>query len=293
MDSSPGFGSTACNSIALFRLAFATATLPLNLATYSNSQAHYAKGTRSHLLYMVLPLLVSTRFQVLFHSPRGVLFTFPSRYWFTIGQERVFSLRRWSSQIHAGFHVPRATRVRNRSFHDFGYETFTLYGAAFQPLRLPLKVPRLAPHNPGPRMDRFRLFPFRSPLLRESFLLSFPLATKMFQFTRFASNTYEFSAGYLDMTRDGFPHSGISGSAPASGSPKLIAACYALHRLLLPRHPPCALSRLVKPNISCTPYFSLVNELAARMSHARAKARNGCDTPRLSRGVSHPLPGGG
>ena len=30
----------------------------------------------------------------------------------------------------------------------------------------------------------FRLFPFRSPLLRESLLLFFPLATKMFQFTR-------------------------------------------------------------------------------------------------------------
>ena len=29
----------------------------------------------------------------------------------------------------------------------------------------------------------FRLFPFRSPLLRESRLLSFPSATKMFQFT--------------------------------------------------------------------------------------------------------------
>ena len=33
---------------------------------------------------------------------------------------------------------------------------------------------------------KFRLFPFRSPLLRESFLLSFPLGTKMFQFPRFA-----------------------------------------------------------------------------------------------------------
>lgn len=33
-----------------------------------------------------LRLIVSTRFQVLFHSPPGVLFTFPSRYWFTIGR---------------------------------------------------------------------------------------------------------------------------------------------------------------------------------------------------------------
>ena len=39
---------------------------------------------RRHTL-IVLRLFVSTRFQVLFHSPSGVLFTFPSRYWFTIG----------------------------------------------------------------------------------------------------------------------------------------------------------------------------------------------------------------
>ena len=43
----------------------------LSLAVQSKSPAHYAKGTRSHRLQatMVLPLLVSRRFQVLFHSP--------------------------------------------------------------------------------------------------------------------------------------------------------------------------------------------------------------------------------
>ena len=49
----------------------------LNLARYDHSQAHYSKGTRS----LSLPLLVGIRFQVLFHSPPGVLFTFPSRYY--------------------------------------------------------------------------------------------------------------------------------------------------------------------------------------------------------------------
>ena len=44
--------------------------------------------------------------------------------------------------------------------------------------------------------------------------------------------------------QDGFPHSEIPGSKPACGSPRLIAACHVLHRLLLPRHPPCALSSL-------------------------------------------------
>ncbi len=43
----------------------------------------------------------------------------------------------------------------------------------------------------------------------------------------------------------GFPHSEISGSKPVCGSPKLIAAYHALHRLLTPRHPPYALSSLI------------------------------------------------
>ena len=44
-----------------------------------------------------------------FHSPPGVLFTFPSRYCFTIGHSGIFSLTRWSSQIHTEFHVLHAT----------------------------------------------------------------------------------------------------------------------------------------------------------------------------------------
>ena len=54
------------------------------------------------------------------------------------------------------------------------------------------------------------LFPFRSPLLRESRLISFPPVTEMFQFTGFAPHTYEFSVQYL--LRGGFPHSEIAGS---------------------------------------------------------------------------------
>ena len=40
----------------------------------------------------------------------GVLFTFPSRYWYTIGLSGVFSLTGWSRSIHAGFLVSRATQ---------------------------------------------------------------------------------------------------------------------------------------------------------------------------------------
>ena len=45
----------------------------------------------------------------------------------------------------------------------------------------------------------------------------------------------------------GFPHSEISGSMDICSSPKLIAAYHVFHRLLVPRHPPCALLRLTFP----------------------------------------------
>ena len=43
----------------------------------------------------------------------------------------------------------------------------------------------------------------------------------------------------------GFPHSEISGSRDICSSPKLFAAYHVFHRLLVPRHPPCALVCLI------------------------------------------------
>jgi hypothetical protein len=89
--------------------------LSLTLPRTSNSLAHSTKGTpspcHSEEGLSGLRLLVSTRFQVLFHSPLGVLFTFPSRYLCTIGHLGVFSLGGWSPQIPTGFLVSRSTRV--------------------------------------------------------------------------------------------------------------------------------------------------------------------------------------
>ena len=108
MDRSPGFGSIACNSRAVHtRFPCGSGSLNLNLAAYNNSPDHSTKGTTSH--FNVLCVLVSTRFQVLFHSPPGVLFTFPSRYYSTIGHQVVFRLGRWSSRIPTGFHVSGGT----------------------------------------------------------------------------------------------------------------------------------------------------------------------------------------
>ena len=110
MDRSPGFGSMATNFIRPIqtRSRCASGTEYLKLARYYNSPDRSTKSTRSYL-FSVLPQLVNTGFQVLFHSPPGVLFTFPSRYLFTIGHQVVFSLMGWSPCIHTRFHVPRTT----------------------------------------------------------------------------------------------------------------------------------------------------------------------------------------
>ena len=79
----------------------------LNLAAYYNSPDRSTKSTTSHL--NVLCVLVNIRFQVLFHSPPGVLFTFPSQYFSTIGHQVVFRLGGWSPHLLTGFHVPADT----------------------------------------------------------------------------------------------------------------------------------------------------------------------------------------
>src|ERR1051326_4844303 len=66
----------------------------------------------------------------------------------------------------------------------------------------------------------------------------------MVHFPGFARTLLWIHRAVLRFCRIGFPHSEIPGSKPACGSPGLIAACHVLLRLLLPRHPPCALSSL-------------------------------------------------
>ena len=118
---------------ALFRLSFLAAPyLTQYLASHHtyNSPDRSTKSTISHL--NVLYLLVNIRFQVLFHSPPGVLFNFPSRYCFTIGHQVVFSLTRWSSLIPARFLVSCRTLDPTSPFIHFAYETFTPFGMLFQ-----------------------------------------------------------------------------------------------------------------------------------------------------------------
>ena len=66
----------------------------------------------------------------------------------------------------------------------------------------------------------------------------------MFQFRRFPTYCYFIHSTLTRYCRAGFPHSDIHGSQDICSSPWLFAACRVLHRLLMPRHSPCALISL-------------------------------------------------
>ncbi len=85
---------------------------------------------------IVLSRLVNTRFQVLFTPLAGVLFAFPSRYWFAIGRQGVFSLGRWSSRFPTGLLEPRGTQELPRRPSRFADAAITLSGRPFQAVRL-------------------------------------------------------------------------------------------------------------------------------------------------------------
>ena len=192
---------------------------------------------------MALCVLVNIRFQVLFHSPPGVLFTVPSQYSFTIGHQVVFRLGGWSPRIPCGFHVPAGTLDTSRFFDRFAYETLTRSGWVSHPIRL----------------QSTKFIPVRTPPVFLPMVWPVPisLATTLRISFDFSSSAYldvsvrQVPSVYLwiqytvcNSSLQRFPHSEIHGSMLISSSPWLIAGCRVLHRLSVPRHSPYALFRL-------------------------------------------------
>ena len=138
-----------------------------------------ARGHTNEQARIVLPPLVSTWFQVLLTPLKGVLFTIQSPYLYTIGRRVVLSLGGWSPLLHARFHEPDTTlgilsteskRFRIRECHPL-CSAFPDCSAnvAFVTPRGPA-TPRCKHHGLG-------YIRFRSPLLTESRLISFPPGT--------------------------------------------------------------------------------------------------------------------
>jgi len=165
-----------------------------------------------------------------------VLFTFPSRYSFTIGLRGVFSLSGWCRIIQPGFPLSRPTQDTRQKTNTSG--TGLSPSMVCLPRQLPSRLFSLRrSYNPAPAVtDTVWASPFS-------------LAT-----TRGITVVFSSSA-YLDVSvrrvrlhfwisrqsRDGLPHSEICGSIRLCRSPQLIAAWHVLLRLPEPRHPPCAL----------------------------------------------------
>ena len=123
MDRSPGFGSMISDSTVLLTLAFASApdlkslTLPLIITRRTVLQKVRRRT-------FVLRQLVNTGFQVLFHSPPGVLFTFPSQYYALSVTKEYLGLRGGPRSFHQGFSCldvlwipPCHLSFRLRGFH--------------------------------------------------------------------------------------------------------------------------------------------------------------------------------
>ena len=94
MGRSPGFGSTLSDFRALFRLAFTSAPYLRHLTSPdSATRRTVLQKVRRCTVLIVLRQFVNTGFQVLFHSPPGVLFTFPSQYYALSVTEEYLALR--------------------------------------------------------------------------------------------------------------------------------------------------------------------------------------------------------
>ena len=209
----------------------------LNLAGIRNSPDRSTKSTRSHL--NVLPQFVNTGFQVLFHSPPGVLFTFPSQYYALSVTEEYLALRGGPRSFHQGstcldvlWILLRFIRFRVRGFHP-------LWPAFPKPFYYPLK-------------SRVQSEPHGARTMVWALPVSLAATSGI--------DVSFFSSGYLDVSVHrvplrtlwigvrihgvcpcGFPHSEICGSMDICSSPQLFAAYHVFHRLSVPRHPPCAL----------------------------------------------------
>jgi hypothetical protein len=186
-----------------------------------------------------------------------VLFTFPSRYWSTIGRQEYLALDGGPP----GFPHERpstwysGTRPGVGSLSHTGLSPSPAGLSRPLPLTNPicnsLRDPQLPLVGPTtPRLQRLRpitqprfgLLRVRSPLLTECSLLLQVL--RCFSSLGVLARAMDSRRASPGITPGGFPHSDTSGSTLARSSPKHFVACHVLLRLLAPRHPPHALSSL-------------------------------------------------
>ena len=113
-------------------------------------------------------------FSFYFTGHPALLFTFPSRYWSTIGLRLYLALEDGPPRFPRSICI-EVLGIPLELVSSFVYAAVTLYGRPFQIVPLPKTSLILRSHNPptAKRPSKFGLFRFRSPLLTESRLPGF------------------------------------------------------------------------------------------------------------------------
>ena len=198
--------------------------------------------------------LVGPRFQVLFHSPPGVLFTFPSRYCALSVAAEYSALEGGPPGFRQDSSCPAVLRLR---VHAGACVSRT--GLSPAPAGLPRTVPlrtrfltaRGSPPRRAPTTPRARRPPVWAPprSLAATGGISFDFFSRWYLDGSLPSvspaHGYVFTAARGCHSRtSGLPRSDTRGSKGIGPSPRLFAACRVLHRLAAPRHPPQTLFSL-------------------------------------------------
>jgi len=190
----------------------------------------------------------------------------------------VFSLTRWSWQIHARFLVSRVTRVSfpTRSL-IFIYRAITFYGWAFHPIRLIIDFitcrtvcNRFWNDPTTPLAQRLQAWhvsglgssPFARRYWGNLFWFLFLELIRCVSSLRYLCPPYVFRWEWPGITRAGLPHSEIPGSKVVCTYPRLIAAYHVLPRLHVPRHPPYALNNFIKVHSSQNEATYVISKLS-------------------------------
>jgi hypothetical protein len=227
------FGSTACDSNALFRLAFATAPPHGLTSPHTITRRLILQKARSHITSrdespLKLLRLVGTRFQVLFHDPSpGHFSPFPH------GTRALSVIREYlglpggPGRFTQDSSSPVLLGIPSNSRQGFAYPALTVYGAPSQRLRLPnrfitvhslgrncKRVPRprtcntcRLSHTPGLASSAFA-----HHYSRNHCCFLFLRVLRCFTSPRYHQPPYTFKRRQHHMTGARFPHSDIPGS---------------------------------------------------------------------------------
>ena len=120
----------------LFRFAFASAPRLHRLTSHHIVTRRPVLQKVRRRALNALRLLVNLRFQVLFHSPPGVLFTFPSRYYSLSVTWSYLAFWDGPHFFRLDFSCPDVLRISARLRFLFAYKRFTSFAVSFQILRL-------------------------------------------------------------------------------------------------------------------------------------------------------------